>query len=131
MTREDVLNFARLVLTQCDGAFRRDKKGYDAFDAVAVREILRPDIFGVSELVDEEVEYLRRKLLRYKKQIRKIASEFGVPKDKIDLGLKKLDEPICDNWLIIRGQEKRGGPYGRISVKWSRENLGFPKKVAL
>lgn len=123
MTREDVLNFARIVLTQCDGAFARDGKGYDAFDAVTVRQILNPDIFGISELADEEIEYLRLKLLRYKKQIRQIASEHGIPKHRIEMGLKKLDEPVCDNWVIARGQEKRGGPYGRISLKWSKEHL--------
>jgi hypothetical protein len=125
MTREDVLNFARLVLTQCDGAWSRDKKGYDLFDAVTVREILRPDIFGITELSNEEVEYLRLKLLRYKKQIRKLASEFNVPKDKIELGLQKLDEPVAECSVIIHGQVKKGEPYGRISARWVKENLGF------
>lgn len=118
MAREDVLNFARLVLTQCDGAFRRDKKGYDLFDAVTVREILRPDIFGITDLADEEVEYLRQKLLRYKKQIRKIATAHGVPKRRIEAGLKKLEQPISECSVIIHGQVKKGQPYGRISAKW-------------
>jgi len=125
MTREDIINFARLILTQCDGAFSRDKKGYDLFDAVTVREILRPDIFGISELSNEEGEYLRRKLLRYKKQIHKIAIQHDIPAAQIEIGLRKLAEPVSDNYIIIHGQLKRGSPYGRISAKWAKENLGF------
>ena len=121
--KEDILNFARLVLTQCDGAFSRDEKGYDLFDAITVREILSPDIFGISELSDYEVEYLREKLLRYKKQIRKIAVQYGIPESRIEEGLKALDEPVAKSSIIIRGQVKRGSPYGRISLKWIRENL--------
>lgn len=117
--RDDVLNFARLLLTQCDGAFSRDEKGYDIFDAFTVRQILNPDIFDISELADEEVEYLRQKLLRYKKQIRKVATEFGVPKDKVETGLEKLDEPVAECSVLIRGQVKKAR--GRISLKWLRQ----------
>jgi len=115
--REDVLNIAHLVLAHCDGAIHRDERGYDIFDAVTVREILSPDIFGVSELMDEEVEYLRLKLLRYKKQIEKIATEHGVPLDNINEALKKLEEPLAESSVIIHGKPKLGR-YGRISLKW-------------
>lgn len=123
MGRDDVLNIARLLLARCDGAISRDEKGYDVFDAVTVRQILSPDIFGIKELMDEEVEYLRLKLLRYKKQLRKVGLQFNIPPNKIDEALRKLDEPITKSAVIIRGQEVRGGPYGRISMKWVKENL--------
>ena len=64
MAREDVLNAAHIILSQCRGPLVKDKKGYDAFDAFTVREMLSPDIFGITELEDEEVEYIRQKLLR-------------------------------------------------------------------
>jgi len=118
LSREDVLNIARLVLAHCDGAIHRDERGYDIFDAVTVREILNPDIFGVGELMDEEVEYLRLKLLRYKKQIQKIAVEHGVPQEKITEALKKLDEPLAESSVIIHGKLKGNSQYGRISLKW-------------
>lgn len=125
MAKEDVLNFAHLVLSQCHGPFIRDKKGYDKFDAYTVRDILEPDIFGITELEDEEVEYLRQKLLRYKNQIRKMALNGGIPQEKIEIGLKKLDESITEGSLIIHGQVKSGSPYGRISLKWVKENSNF------
>jgi len=117
-----VLNIARLVLAYCDGAIHRDERGYDIFDAVTVRQILSPDIFGVSELMDEEVEYLRLKLLRYKKQIEKIALEHGVSQEKIREELEKLDTPLAESSVIIRGKPK-GGQYGRISLKWLTERF--------
>jgi len=125
MTKEDVLNFANLILTQCCGPFIKDKKGYDKFDAYTVRDILEPDIFGITELEDEEVEYLRQKLLRYKKQIVKIAREHNISQEKIDENLKKLDDPISESSVIIHGQINSKSPYGRISLKWVRENGRF------
>jgi len=125
MTKEDILNFAHLVLSQCCGPFVRDKKGYDRFDAYTVRDILEPDIFGIAELEDEEVEYLRQKLLRYKKQILKIAAEHGISQEKIEEGLGKLDEPIAEGSIIIYGRVKPRSPYGRISLKWVKENSLF------
>lgn len=125
MAKEDVLNFAYLVLSQCHGPFVRDKKGYDMFDAFTVREILKPDIFGITELEDEEVEYLRQKLLRYENQAKKLAEEFGIPRDKIEENIKKIDEPIAESSIIIHGQVKPGGPYGRISLKWVKKNSNF------
>lgn len=121
MTKEDILNIARLILTQCDGAISRDRKGYDNHDAVTVRELLSPDLFGISGLVDMEVEYLRRKLLRYTKQLRKIGGDYEYSEEQIDDLCRKLEEPICKNWGIAHGQVERGGPYGRISLKWPRE----------
>jgi len=123
LAREDVLNTAKLILRYCDGAIARDKEGYDLFDAVTVRELIFPDIFGETELADEEVEYLRRKLLRYKNQLRKMGRGFGYSEATIEKSILKLDEPICDNWLIAHGQEKMGSPYGRISIKWMKEHL--------
>jgi len=117
-----VLNIARLVLAYCDGAISRDKRGYDIFDAVTIRQILNPDIFGVGELMDEEIEYLRLKLLRYKKQIQKIAVEHDVPQEKIAEALRKLEEPLAESSVIIRGNLK-GGQYGRISLKWLTERF--------
>lgn len=124
MTKEDVLTFARLILTQCHGPFIRDKKGYDRFDAYTVRDLLSPDIFGISDLELEEVEYLRQKLLRYKKQIIKFAKENNIPQEKIDEGLKKLNEPITDGrcWIIY-GQVDSKSPYGRLSYKWIKNKL--------
>lgn len=121
MTRKDVLNFAHLILTQCDGAFKRDKKGYDLFDAITVRQILKSDIFGIADLSNEEIEYLRRKLLRYKEQIRKIALQHNFSKDQIEMGLKKLEQPVASSAIIIRGCVGKGRPYGRISLKWLRK----------
>ncbi|GAI50493.1 unnamed protein product, partial [marine sediment metagenome] len=114
-----------LVLGQCRGPFIRDKKGYDKFDAYTVRDILEPDIFGITELEDEEVEYLRQKLLRYKNQAKKLAEEFGIPRDKIEENIKKIDEPIAEGSIIIHGQVKPGCPYGRISLKWVKKNSNF------
>ena len=125
MTKEDVLNFAYLILSRCHGPFERDKKGYDKFDAYTVRDILEPDIFGITELEDEEVEYLRQKLLRYKNQAKNLAEEFGIPRDKIEENIKKIDEPISEISVIIYGQVKQGSPYGRISLKWVKENSNF------
>lgn len=129
MAREDVLNMARLVLTQCDGAVTRDKKGYDSFDAVTVRQFLNPDIFGISELADEEVEYLRRKLLRYRKQIWKIAIESGISEALVKEGLKKLDTPVAESSIIIRGKVGRGSPYGRISHKWYKAFMAGKSQI--
>ena len=109
--REYILNAARILLTRCDGAFTKDEEGYDKFDAVTVRQILNPDIFGISELADDEVEYLREKLLRYKQQL----GELGV-----DCG--RLERPITNGSIIIRGTTDDGRS-GRISAKWMNENL--------
>lgn len=117
-----MLNFANLILSQCHGPFICDKKGYDKFDAYTVRDLLEPDIFGIAELMDAEVEYLRQKLLRYKKQILKIAKEHGISQEKIETGLKKLDDPVAEGSIIIYGQVEPGSPYGRISLKWVKEN---------
>lgn len=125
MSREDVLNFARLILSQCRGPFVRDKEGYDKFDAFTVREILSPDIFGIRELEDEEVEYLRQKLLRYRNQLRKTAPNFNIPKEKIEDFLKKIDKPVSESSFLAYGREKTDTPYGRISLKWVKEHSNF------
>jgi len=125
MTKEDVLNVAKLILKFCDGAVSKDKRGYDLFDAVTVRQFLYPSIdgYGIEDLEPEEIEYLRRKLLRYRKQLRKIALLYGIPSQNIDNAIRRIEEPVSENWLIIHGQIKHGEPYGRMSLKWVREHL--------
>lgn len=103
--REYVLKALRTLLQYCDGAFERDEMGYDRFDAKTARKFLRPDIDGVEGLADEEIEYLRRKLLRYRKQL----GEYGID-------VSKLENPVAETWAVAHGQRK-GGPYGRISIK--------------
>ena len=122
MGREDVLNIARIILSQCDHAISKDKKGYDRFDAFTVRDILYPDIFGNSDISDEEVEYLREKLLRYRTQLREIAMDYGYSELHIEIVLHKLEEPICENSILIRGRAE-GTDYGRISYKWFKEKF--------
>ena len=113
---------ANLVLTQCRGPLVKDKIGYDMFDAFTVRDILYPDIFGIDELCDEEIEYLRLKLLRYKEQIQKIGLAHGYNNEQIEKALQKLDDPICEGSIFIRGKAD-GTPYGRISYKWVKDNI--------
>lgn len=122
MGREDVLTVARLILSQCDGAMSRDHKGYDVFDRFTVRDMLMPDIFCTDDISDEEMEYLRQKLLRYKKQLRKIAKDYGYTQSQIEKALQKLDDPICERSIYIKGKAE-GTEYGRISYKWLKENL--------
>jgi len=120
--RENILNVARLILALCDGACSKDKHGYDKFDAVTVRRILYPDIFGITELSDAELEYLREKLLRYLNQIRKIGKDYGFTKEQIEDICRKIEAPISDYSVFIRGKVK-GKRYGRISEKWLQENV--------
>lgn len=121
--KDDVLDMARLVLSQCDGAMTKDGKGYDVFDRFTVRDMLMPDIFGNEGLSDEEIEYLRGKLLRYKGQIRKFGLAYGYSESQIEKALKKLDEPICKNSIYIKGRAD-GTEYGRISYNWLKDKLG-------
>jgi len=82
---EKIIEAAKLILSVCNGAFSRDKKGYDRFDAGYSRTILLgPDIFGREGLTPEEVEWLRRKLLRYKRQLQK----------EFDFDTNVLDKPV-------------------------------------
>jgi len=74
-----IIEAAEKILSICDGAFTRDEKGYDIFDAGHFRGFLRfPDIFGVEGLTPEEVEWMRRKLLRYKKQLLKVGFDISI-----------------------------------------------------
>jgi len=82
--RKQIVEAAKQVLSVCDGAFARDEKGYDIFDAGHFRGFLiYPDIFGFEGLTPEEVEWMRRKLLRYKDQLRKLGFDPSI-----------LDQPV-------------------------------------
>jgi len=79
-----IIEGAQLILSVCDGAIFRDEQGYDIFDASHFRNFLRyPEIFGVEGLAPEEVEWIRRKLLRYKRQLQEMGFDTSV-----------LDEPV-------------------------------------
>ena len=67
-----IMDAWRLLLSVCDGAELRDKKGYDRFDAFTMRLFLYKDLFGREEITPQEVEFIRRKLLRYREQLKKL-----------------------------------------------------------
>lgn len=120
--RENILSVTKLILAHCDGAVSKDKSGFDKFDAVTVRWILYPDVFGVTELSNAELEYLRQKLLRYLNQLRRIGKYYGFTKEQIEDACHKIETPISDYSVFIRGKVN-GKCYGRISEKWLQENV--------
>jgi len=130
-----IIEAAQLVLSVCDGAITRDKEGYDIFDAGYFRGFLRyPDIFGVEGLTPEEVEWMRRKLLRYKRQLRKMGFDTSV-----------LDQPVHPvaffahaqdwegNWLRLspHSLKKLGCFLSLLKLEgesgWYRMKIGFSK----
>jgi len=95
---EKIIKGAELILSVCDGAFSHDEKGYDILDAGHFRGFLRyPDIFGVEGLTPEEVEWMRRKLLRYKRQLWKMGFETGI-----------LDQPIHSTAFFAHAKDWSG-----------------------
>ncbi len=103
MGKEDVLNVANLILSQCNYAQTRDKKGYDIFDATTVRRILR-----IRDLDDGEVEYLRLKLLRYLKQLKKLGKESGFSEDRIEEACNKIKESVAPYSVICQFRIDKG-----------------------
>lgn len=103
MTRSEtelrkIIEASNMVLSVCDGAFARDEEGYDILDAGHFRGFLNhPDIFGVEGLAPEEIEWMRRKLLRYKKQLRKMGLDTSV-----------LDKPVHPVAFFAHGQDWEG-----------------------
>jgi len=93
-----IIEGAKLVLSVCDGAFKRDEEGYDIFDAGHFRGFLRyPDIFGIEGLTPEEIEWMRRKLLRYKKQLRNMGFDTSI-----------LDKPVHPVAFFAHAQDWEG-----------------------
>jgi len=93
-----IIEGAQLILSVCDGAFSRDEQGYDIFDASHFRGFLRyPDIFGVEGLTPEEIEWMRRKLLRYKRQLREMGFDISV-----------LDKPVHPVAFFAHAQDWEG-----------------------
>jgi len=120
MGRDEVLACAYFVLQYCDGAWSRDEQGYDVFDAVTVRLLLSPDVFGDLELHDDEIEYLRQKLLRYRTQIRTLALEEGRDPAKVERTLKELERPLSEepNLIKVHLETYKGTVlHGRINPK--------------
>mgnify|MGYP000341891844 CR=1 FL=1 len=79
-----IVKGAMMLLDVCDGAIMRDEKGYDIYDAGHFRGfLLYPDIFGVEGLSPEEIEWMRRKLLRYKSQLANIGFEIDCLERKV------------------------------------------------
>jgi len=114
--KRSILAVAYFILEYCDGAWSRDKQGYDIFDAYTVRAILSPDIFGDTELSDEELEFLRQKLLRYRNQVRRLTKKYGSYNRKIEMLLSRLEQPVCSNSFICFVKMKDGRE-GRLSLK--------------
>ncbi|MBA7602744.1 hypothetical protein ES703_09840 [subsurface metagenome] len=93
-----IIEASNMVLNVCDGAFTRDEEGYDIFDAGHFRGFLNhPDIFGVKDLTPEEVEWMRRKLLRYKKQLQKMGLDASI-----------LDKPVHPVAFFAHAQDWEG-----------------------
>jgi len=81
---EFVVRCAQTLLRFCYWDAKRDVKGFDIVDAGIMRALFwYPDIFGSWALTPEEVEFCRRKLLRYREQL----SELGVD-------VSKLEKPV-------------------------------------
>ena len=59
------------LLSVCDGAFYRDGWGFNRPDAFLVRYLLTE-----KELSDEQIEFLRRLLLKYEKQLKKLGVDY-------------------------------------------------------
>jgi len=93
-----IIEGAQLILSVCDGAIFKDEQGYDIFDASHFRGFLRyPDIFGVEGLTPEEIEWMRRKLLRYKRQLREMGFDISV-----------LDKPVHPVAFFAHAQDWEG-----------------------
>jgi len=108
-----VIEGALLVLSVCDGAFSRDERGYDVFDAGLMRSFLcYPDIFGVEGLTPEEVEFIRRKLLRYRKQLREMRFD-----------AEAIEKPIHSVCFFAHGKDWEGNwlrvsPHSIRKIGW-------------
>jgi len=102
MSREQVLNVAKLILTQCDCCMSKDKQGYNKFDCLVVRKLIA---LG-DDIADQEVEYLRQKLLHYLKQFKDIGTQFEIPDKKIEEVIKELEKSICESGYICNFQTK-------------------------
>jgi len=108
-----IIEGAQLVLSVCDGAFSKDERGYDIFDAVHFRDFLsHPDIFGVEGITPEEVEWMRRKLLRYKRQLQEMGFDTIV-----------LDKPVHPVAFYAHAQSWEG--------KWLRLSPHSLKRIEL
>jgi len=115
-----IVEASEMILNVCDGAIERDEEGYDFFDARYFRGFLTyPEIFGVEGLTPEEVEWMRRKLLRYKGQL----SEMGFDTDV-------LDEPVHSEAFFAHAKDWRGNhlrlsprSLGKILDGWLVEAL--------
>jgi hypothetical protein len=106
-----IIEASELILSVCDGAFSRDEEGYDIFDAKHFRDFLvYPDIFGVEGLTPEEVEWMRRKLLRYKRQLQEMGFDTSV-----------LDQPVHSVAFYTYAQDWEGN--------WCRLSPHSLKKV--
>lgn len=116
---ERVVEAARRVLGVCDGALDRDKEGYDIFDASFIRGFFWPEFFGFEGLTPEEIEFMRRKLLRYKAQLKELGFD-----------PTQIDEPVHDV-TFLAGAKGWDGRHLRVSPHSLREH--FPsvhKQVA-
>lgn len=93
-----VIEASEIILSMCDGAFAKDDEGYDIFDAGHFRGFLcYPDIFGVEGLTPEEIEWMRRKLLRYKEQLLKAGFDITI-----------LDKPVYPIAFFAHAQDWKG-----------------------
>jgi len=93
-----VVEAAKLLLSVCDGAEARDEVGYDVFDAVHFRDfLLYSELLGVEGLTPEEVEWMRRKLLRYRGQLKEMGFDTAV-----------LERPVHPVAFYAHGQDWDG-----------------------
>ena len=109
-----ILEAWKLILSVCDGAISRDEQGFDLFDAGTMRFFCHPDLFGVEGITPEEVEFVRRKLLRYREQLKK-------------LGYKHFDvlgRPFHDVCFFAKAEDWEGNVL-RVSPYSIRDHLPF------
>jgi len=96
--KDVVLKAFRLLLSHCDGAVSKDGEGFDIFDAGTMRFFSFPEMFGNDEISDEEGEFIRLKLIRYREQLKKYGFE------EVD----KLYEPVSKTWFFARAEDEDG-----------------------
>ena len=111
---EKIIDAWKRLLGVCDGAISRDEQGFSLFDAFNMRLYYRSDLFGVERITPEEVEFLRRKLLKYRKQLKELGYRY----------FDVLDRSVHEISFFAVGENWEGQIY-RISINSIRNHLPF------